>query len=975
MKNTPQYGRAQAGNSIYFAAQWTPPRPPSRKDPAAYQATLAQRALNEPEGPRVLIVPRKEAAGADGYQFGPEAGPLGVRPTNAKGAVISYPLDTLRSALLSPRSDEGLFTLATVPWDRTKSGQPTGHRINKNGARRLFSFAADYGAPGKPERPKGVPENIGEIHIPLFIADFDNVGHAKWDNPDRAWRFGDELAKVMAQTPFLDGFDWYVTPGGFRMVQGFDRPIIARSMADLEEHNARMRGYSARINAEIAEAFAAVFGDAREFDGVEFGREVDPSGNTWNHLFRVPRCRRDGKDINLPLSVYRQSRSDEFRATAPLYDPGESPAERAEAALRAEKRRDEQKRHREAVAKNPFARVGLGKSRKDWSSVDLVKFFSDRGDLRDMIGDGKFVVVCPWQGDHSTGEPGDGSTVIFTDEGRHRFHCRHAHCAARDNRILLKEFRSEFEAACTEEWFAPAKKTADAERDAERIHNFASLEVPPPRPSRSLADAAGSRSAKVVATASVALIEEPPNDDDDGVNSFCNGIRRWGFGIQPKESVMEETYVIKPSIADSLAACGNIQCGFRMVRRLNGRFAGTTTKAPYACKKMALCNECAQYISEQRANTFVRVDELNPEKKWAAAMWKVIAEKPDEALKLAMEHASKIIKIFTKAGVPAARWIQINKSRFAKGTTCVLPLQFMFEMPRPGGEVNPKTGRTVAQELWHQIAQYEIPGVIRHADNTTRYAIHLPSKLIGQFVWTCSGWSAPWAADRYVLGLVLPVLHNIKLFLGNHAMNALLKQAKDSIEPEFELVHHGLDLDALDTKHRSVMQKFLALNGFIDKNEKYKQRTDAAQRGEQLKSTASELLERFTLLTGDTAPPRPAAPPPRTVNLDSTSAFLERVRLNVMVMADDLPGEKQLPGVESTSDRQDDGENPAAAVKRYIPCVCYRSGRVVDISEAYAMRDALRKAVVEFLFDGSALSCTHAERHAGGVLRKRVKKH
>ena len=61
--------------------------------------------------------------------------------------------------------------------------------------------------------------------------------------------------------------------------------------------------------------------------------------------------------------------------------------------------------------------------------------------IRDL-GDGKHAVECPWDSEHTTGERGDTSTIIFDgSNGRPEgFKCQHSHCSHRTAADVLEFF-------------------------------------------------------------------------------------------------------------------------------------------------------------------------------------------------------------------------------------------------------------------------------------------------------------------------------------------------------------------------------------------------------------------------------------------------------------------------------------------------------------------------------------------------------
>jgi hypothetical protein len=73
----------------------------------------------------------------------------------------------------------------------------------------------------------------------------------------------------------------------------------------------------------------------------------------------------------------------------------------------------------------------------------LYALFAARGWLGRELSPGRWAVICPWREAHTTGMPGDSSTVLFgPGEGEELgwWHCSHAHCAGRGLRDVLAVF-------------------------------------------------------------------------------------------------------------------------------------------------------------------------------------------------------------------------------------------------------------------------------------------------------------------------------------------------------------------------------------------------------------------------------------------------------------------------------------------------------------------------------------------------------
>lgn len=129
------------------------------------------------------------------------------------------------------------------------------------------------------------------------------------------------------------------------------------------------------------------------------GIPVDLSCTDWTRYFRLPRVRRQGRPA-VPLF-------EDYRLMRPI-DPAPLAGGRLSRA------------------------VGPATGRA--SSSPLGRAFAAAGWLGAELGRGKVIAVCPWSAEHSTGRPGDSSTVILAPtaaEPAGRFHCSHAHCRRR----------------------------------------------------------------------------------------------------------------------------------------------------------------------------------------------------------------------------------------------------------------------------------------------------------------------------------------------------------------------------------------------------------------------------------------------------------------------------------------------------------------------------------------------------------------
>ena len=77
----------------------------------------------------------------------------------------------------------------------------------------------------------------------------------------------------------------------------------------------------------------------------------------------------------------------------------------------------------------------------DLRTLDILGLFESRNSLVSWSGGRQAEVVCPWAGEHTTGDEQAGVLTADEDEGRFPvFHCFHAHCEGRGLREVLESF-------------------------------------------------------------------------------------------------------------------------------------------------------------------------------------------------------------------------------------------------------------------------------------------------------------------------------------------------------------------------------------------------------------------------------------------------------------------------------------------------------------------------------------------------------
>jgi hypothetical protein len=122
---------------------------------------------------------------------------------------------------------------------------------------------------------------------------------------------------------------------------------------------------------------------------------------------------------------------------------------------------------RELEAKVKGAGSGEGRERfKDvtgnLSTLDIVALFKAKDMYIREIGNGKHGVRCPWSEAHSSGQDGDGSTVIFESDGTRwpGFKCQHSHCSTRTTKDAFESFDPELLNAHCKEQFRSKKRVS-----------------------------------------------------------------------------------------------------------------------------------------------------------------------------------------------------------------------------------------------------------------------------------------------------------------------------------------------------------------------------------------------------------------------------------------------------------------------------------------------------------------------------------
>lgn len=107
--------------------------------------------------------------------------------------------------------------------------------------------------------------------------------------------------------------------------------------------------------------------------------------------------------------------------------------------------------HREiSRARGPVTGAG------DFTTLDVVAWFSAHGAYRRQLAEGKHAVQCPWIDQHSTAPPPNGSDTVVWEarDGWPSFHCSHAHCADRSLRDVIALW-GDADSYCSHAWSRP----------------------------------------------------------------------------------------------------------------------------------------------------------------------------------------------------------------------------------------------------------------------------------------------------------------------------------------------------------------------------------------------------------------------------------------------------------------------------------------------------------------------------------------
>jgi hypothetical protein len=118
-----------------------------------------------------------------------------------------------------------------------------------------------------------------------------------------------------------------------------------------------------------------------------------------------------------------------------------------------------------SLAVNGTARGSVRGGRGDYSTLDVVAWFTAHGGYGRDLGGGKHAVKCPWHDQHSDERDATASdTVIFEPDregGWPEFHCSHAHCKGRQIREVITLW-GDADKFCAKQWGTPRTNLANS---------------------------------------------------------------------------------------------------------------------------------------------------------------------------------------------------------------------------------------------------------------------------------------------------------------------------------------------------------------------------------------------------------------------------------------------------------------------------------------------------------------------------------
>lgn len=228
--------------------------------------------------------------------------------------------------------------------------------------------------------------------------------HGTSEPAPESWR--QELREKLVWMSVAHGGPYYYgTRGGGRIVYRLPTPVTIATPGDAR---AWSQGYAVLV-AYVAR---------------RFGIEADPACGDWQRLFRLPRATRVA---NGAPEAWETS-GDAANVASLCYQPS---AEDINVAM----------------ANSKAFHVGRIASFTPDTTSDgyglLYHALRNRGHIiRQRPGAG-YLVVCPRDAQHSSGKPGDSSTVLYLPAAGEQvgaIHCKHAHCVDLTPRDWVREF-------------------------------------------------------------------------------------------------------------------------------------------------------------------------------------------------------------------------------------------------------------------------------------------------------------------------------------------------------------------------------------------------------------------------------------------------------------------------------------------------------------------------------------------------------
>lgn len=247
------------------------------------------------------------------------------------------------------------------------------------------------------------------IRIVMIAFDVDCAQvHGSPQPAPQAWR--DELAgKVAAMAADHPGAFCYSTRGGARLVWRLAAPVAITS-------------------PEAARQWSRFYLTALRYLERRYGIVADPSCHDWSRLFRLPHALRTkgGKPEQWgTLSGHPE------RIGALSIEPSGADVERARELSPRVFALDSISSVLPAVAHKQQPELT---THSEQNGVSLFqRLLAARGLLGARRGDA-FVITCPNDAEHSSGKPGDGSSLLYVADHHGRpysegaIHCKHSHC-------------------------------------------------------------------------------------------------------------------------------------------------------------------------------------------------------------------------------------------------------------------------------------------------------------------------------------------------------------------------------------------------------------------------------------------------------------------------------------------------------------------------------------------------------------------